>query len=238
MVDLQSHKLQVHPTLNVNPSYDIANGNNGTNLIVKHNSLTDTLQSELNNINPFVEAPDLSGTGVDNIYLNRGLLSVVSNNIIAPNSMYSVLSAQQGWDAYVWNTTNTDYAEIYFDINKSTKTPFIYIEKYTNADTQFAFDYAGDLTLSGIGYNEKIKLSIINNGEIYIGGSKVLESQKTVIPDLNVTATNGILPTPTQNLTINNTSTPTVVELLKYCTELNVQITDLKTKLKSHGLIV
>lgn len=47
MVDLQSHKLQLHPSLNVNPVYDNTNGNNGTNLITKHNSLVDALETNL-----------------------------------------------------------------------------------------------------------------------------------------------------------------------------------------------
>lgn len=41
---------------------------------------------------------------------------------------------------------------------------------------------------------------------------------------VTATATTGTLPTPNGAVVIANTATPTVVELLEYCTELNAKI--------------
>jgi len=49
---------------------------------------------------------------------------------------------------------------------------------------------------------------------------------------LNVTATTGSLPTPDGAQVIANTATPTVVELLGYCTELKAKLDAIVTSLK------
>lgn len=166
---------------------------------------------------------------------------------LTPNSLYLVDSENDYFSSYSnltknsfeffsQNTTTNAYIDFYVSCNNYVN---IYIEDYDGTNTKYALDYYdGEFILSGFDYNEKVKLSINNNGEIYINEIKVLETQKTVISDLNVTATSGSLPVDAQSLTIANASTPTVQELLKYCTYLKQQVTDLKTQLKSHGLIV
>lgn len=48
---------------------------------------------------------------------------------------------------------------------------------------------------------------------------------------ITVTPTSGSLPTANGAITIANTATPTVVELLEYCTELNAQLIAIKAEL-------
>lgn len=48
---------------------------------------------------------------------------------------------------------------------------------------------------------------------------------------ITVTPTSGSLPTANGAVTIANTATPTVVELLEYCTELNAKINAIRAAL-------
>jgi hypothetical protein len=48
--------------------------------------------------------------------------------------------------------------------------------------------------------------------------------QKTKTGQVAVTVTSGSLPTPTGAFTIANSATPTVVELLRFCTELKAKL--------------
>lgn len=61
---------------------------------------------------------------------------------------------------------------------------------------------------------------------LYVNGTKVVGAQGT----LTITASSGALPTPNGAVTIADTTTPTVVELLEYCHEL-------RAVLRTHGLL-
>jgi hypothetical protein len=61
--------------------------------------------------------------------------------------------------------------------------------------------------------------------------------QPAAVADLTVTATSGTLPTANGSVTIANAATPTVTELLEYCTELEAKIEMLLARLRSLGLI-
>jgi hypothetical protein len=61
--------------------------------------------------------------------------------------------------------------------------------------------------------------------------------QGTAIADLTVTATSGSLPTANGSVTIANAATPTVVELLEYCAELEAKLEALLARIRSTGLI-
>lgn len=70
-----------------------------------------------------------------------------------------------------------------------------------------------------------------------VGVNQVVGARGAAIADLAVTATSGSLPTATSAVTIANTATPTVVELLKYCVELETKLEALLARLRTHGLI-
>lgn len=68
-------------------------------------------------------------------------------------------------------------------------------------------------------------------------GQPLLTNQQTLVADtaaistgtLTVTYTSGSAPTANDALTVADSTTPTVVELLEYCAELHNLITELKT---------
>jgi hypothetical protein len=69
-----------------------------------------------------------------------------------------------------------------------------------------------------------------------VSGTKVVGAQAAAITAITITATTGSLPTPNGATTISNTATPTVVELLDLCVELNAKINALNLVLRNHGL--
>jgi len=63
-------------------------------------------------------------------------------------------------------------------------------------------------------------------------------SPLAAVADLTVTATSGSLPTANGSVTIANAATPTVVELLEFCVELEAKVEALAARLRSAGVIV
>jgi hypothetical protein len=61
--------------------------------------------------------------------------------------------------------------------------------------------------------------------------------QGTAIADLTVTATSGSLPTANGSVTIANTATPTEVELLEFCVELEAKLELLLARTRTLGFI-
>ena len=62
-------------------------------------------------------------------------------------------------------------------------------------------------------------------------------TQPVAIADIATTATTGSLPTANGAVVIADTATPTVVELLEYCVELEVKLEAALAALRSLGLI-
>ena len=62
-------------------------------------------------------------------------------------------------------------------------------------------------------------------------------AQPAAVTDLTVTATTGTLPTANGTVTIANAATPTVAELLEYCTEIEAKLESALARLRSLGLI-
>ena len=62
-------------------------------------------------------------------------------------------------------------------------------------------------------------------------------AQPAAVANITTTATAGALPTPDGAVTIANTATPTVTELLEYCVELEAKLEDLLGKLRTVGII-
>ena len=60
--------------------------------------------------------------------------------------------------------------------------------------------------------------------------------QLRVQPVVTMTYSAGSAPTVTGTLTVSNAATPTVVELLKYCTELQAKLVLITAVLEAHGL--
>ena len=57
------------------------------------------------------------------------------------------------------------------------------------------------------------------------------------VASVTATATTGSLPTANGSVTVADASTPTVTELLEYCTELNAKLAALIASLKSAGTL-
>lgn len=66
-----------------------------------------------------------------------------------------------------------------------------------------------------------------------ISGATSGKAGVVALTPLTVTATSGSLPTPGGTVTIANTATPTVVELLDFCVEINAKFDALVAALKA-----
>jgi hypothetical protein len=65
----------------------------------------------------------------------------------------------------------------------------------------------------------------------------MISTQQTLVGDIAVTYTAGSAPAASGALTIANSATPTVVELLDFCEELNAKVVALTDILEAHGLM-
>jgi len=68
-------------------------------------------------------------------------------------------------------------------------------------------------------------------------GKPLIGSRQTFVADIAVTYTAGAAPTPDGLLTVANSATPTVVELLEYCAELDAKQKSILDILEAHGLM-
>lgn len=65
----------------------------------------------------------------------------------------------------------------------------------------------------------------------------MVATQQALVADIVVTYTAGSAPAASGALTIANSATPTVTELLDFCEELNAKVKALSDVLESHGLM-
>jgi hypothetical protein len=75
---------------------------------------------------------------------------------------------------------------------------------------------------------------------LYINSQQVVGARGAAVTRISRTATSGSLPTADGSIAIANAATPTVVELLEYCTELEAKLEELTAKFRAatgHGLI-
>lgn len=70
-----------------------------------------------------------------------------------------------------------------------------------------------------------------------VGGVQVIGPRGAAVADIAVSATTGTLPTANGTVVIANAATPTVVELLEYCRELEATLEALLARVRTHGLI-
>lgn len=68
-------------------------------------------------------------------------------------------------------------------------------------------------------------------------GKPLLSTRQALVADIVVTYTAGSAPAASGALTIANSATPTVVELLDFCEELNAKVKALADILEAHGLM-
>lgn len=68
-------------------------------------------------------------------------------------------------------------------------------------------------------------------------GRPMIGPAQTLVADIVVTYTAGSAPAASGALTIANSATPTVVELLDFCEELNAKVKALTDILEAHGLM-
>jgi hypothetical protein len=122
----------------------------------------------------------------------------------------------------------------------------------TNGSERARIDSSGNL---GIGISSPSSLlHLADAGDITIGtttGTKIGTAttqkiglwdaapvvQPAAVANITTTATAGALPTPDGAITIADTATPTVTELLEYCVELETKLEDLLGKLRTVGII-
>jgi hypothetical protein len=92
---------------------------------------------------------------------------------------------------------------------------------------------AGDIT---VGTTTGTKIGTATTQKIgFFDATPVV--QPAAVANITTTATAGALPTPDGAVTIANTATPTVTELLEYCVELEAKLEDLLGKLRTVGII-
>jgi hypothetical protein len=65
---------------------------------------------------------------------------------------------------------------------------------------------------------------------------KLIQTKAAAIAAIVITPTTGSLPTPNGAVTIANTATPTVVELLELCVELNAKVDALRAAQTGAGV--
>lgn len=68
-------------------------------------------------------------------------------------------------------------------------------------------------------------------------GKPLLSTRQALVADIVVTYTAGSAPAASGALTIANSATPTVAELLDFCEELNAKVKALSDILEAHGLM-
>lgn len=68
-------------------------------------------------------------------------------------------------------------------------------------------------------------------------GKPLLGTRQALVADIVVTYTAGSAPAAGGSLTIANSATPTVVELLDFCEELNAKVKAVCDVLEAHGLM-
>jgi len=78
-------------------------------------------------------------------------------------------------------------------------------------------------------------LSFTDDKVGFFGATPVV--QQAAITNIATTATTGSLPTPNSAVVIANTATPTVVELLDYCVELETKLESVLAALRAVGVI-
>lgn len=111
--------------------------------------------------------------------------------------------------------------------------------RITNAETLgSAVAFALSLTTLDAAFGGNVN---VVSGKVYkVNGNQVVGARGAAVARISRTATSGSLPTPDGSITIANTATPTVVELLEYCTELEAKLEELTAKFRAatgHGLI-
>jgi hypothetical protein len=92
---------------------------------------------------------------------------------------------------------------------------------------------AGDITL---GTTTGTKIGTATTQKIGLWNATPVV-QPAAVANITTTATAGALPTPDGAITIADTATPTVTELLEYCVELETKLEDLLGKLRTVGII-
>jgi hypothetical protein len=92
---------------------------------------------------------------------------------------------------------------------------------------------AGDIT---VGTTTGTKIGTATTQKIGLWNATPVV-QPAAVANITTTATAGALPTPDGAVTIADTATPTVTELLEYCVELETKLEDLLGKLRTVGII-
>jgi hypothetical protein len=92
---------------------------------------------------------------------------------------------------------------------------------------------AGDIT---VGTTTGTKIGTATTQKIGLWNATPVV-QPAAVANITTTATAGALPTPDGAITIADTATPTVTELLEYCVELETKLEDLLGKLRTVGII-
>lgn len=100
-----------------------------------------------------------------------------------------------------------------------------------------ALYYGGDTGTVDLGLDAKRFDSLFLETQVQVGGDKVLGPRGAMVPDLVVNYTSGSAPAVDGTVTIADSATPTVTELLAYITEVNSKLKTAIARMEAHGLI-
>jgi hypothetical protein len=192
-------------------------------------------------------------------YAQYGLIKIQGNSISSGGS--AILNIARG-EAATSITSGEDIGAISFTDSSGNEFGTIVCTADANAG---AGDYPSRLVFSvtadgAASPTEALRISndrsitVSDGGNVVLGtttGTKIGTAttqkislwnatpvvQPAAVANITTTATAGALPTPDGAVTIANTATPTVTELLEYCVELEDKLEDLLGKLRTVGII-
>jgi hypothetical protein len=167
--------------------------------------------------------------GASTVGQNNDLLSTIywrghNNNATTEQVDYAAIEG-----SIVSVTNNSEYGQLAFKVqNSGTMSTRLTLQAGTLTLADALNIAVNTTTGTKIGTATTQKIGFYNATPVV---------QPAAIADLTVTATTGTLPTANGSVTIANAATPTVAELLEYCTELEAKIETLLARLRTIGLI-
>jgi len=192
-------------------------------------STTLQLQCTLNDASSGADITLYRRRGASTVGQNNDLLSTIywrghNDNATTEQVDYAAIEG-----SIVSVTNNTEFGQLAFKVqNSGTLSTRLTLQAATLTLADAVNIAVNTTTGTKIGTATTQKLGFYNATPVV---------QPAAIPDLTVTATTGTLPTANGSVTIADAATPTVVELLEYCTELEAKLELALARLRSLGLI-
>ena len=183
-------------------------------------------------------ANDAASGGDITLYHRRGASTVGQNNDLLSTIYWrghndNATTEQVDYAAIegsiVSVTNNSEYGQLAFKVqNNGTMSTRLTLQAATLTLADALNIAVNTTTGTKIGTATTQKIGFYNSTPVV---------QPAAIADLTVTATTGTLPITNGTVTIANAATPTVTELLEYCTEIEAKLELALARLRSLGLI-